>query len=58
MFKMKKMFVMLSLGFASGLPYILIISTSTAWLRDVGIDLSYIGSVSYTHLTLPTSYAV
>jgi PAT family beta-lactamase induction signal transducer AmpG len=43
MFKMKKMFVMLSLGFASGLPYILIISTSTAWLRDVGIDLSYIG---------------
>ena len=40
---MKKMFVMLSLGFASGLPYILIISTSTALLRDVGIDLSYIG---------------
>ena len=34
---------MLFLGFASGLPYILIISTSTAWLRDVGIDLSYIG---------------
>ena len=43
MFKIKKMFVMLSLGFASGLPLILIISTSTAWLRDVGIDLSYIG---------------
>ena len=43
MFNIKKPLVMLFLGFASGLPYILIISTSTAWLRDVGIDLSYIG---------------
>ena len=72
-------------GFASGLPYVLIFITLTAWLRDIGIDLSFIGfiswimltyslkflwapvvdrftvpifnrfgSVSYTHLTLPT----
>ena len=43
MYNIKKMFVMLALGFGSGLPYILLISTSTAWLRDVNIDLSYIG---------------
>ena len=43
MYNFKKMFVMLFLGFGSGLPYILLISTSTAWLRDVNIDLSYIG---------------
>ena len=47
MFKIKKMLVMLSLGFASGLPLILITSTSPAWLRSVGIDLSYIGFFSW-----------
>jgi PAT family beta-lactamase induction signal transducer AmpG len=34
---------MLSLGFGSGLPYILLISTTTAWLRDASIELSLIG---------------
>jgi PAT family beta-lactamase induction signal transducer AmpG len=43
MYNYKKMLVMLSLGFGSGLPYILLISTSTAWLRDINVDLSYIG---------------
>ena len=33
-------------GFASGLPYVLIFITLTAWLRDVGIDLSLIGFFS------------
>ena len=41
------MLVMLALGFSSGLPYILLISTSTAWLRDVNIDLSLIGLFAY-----------
>jgi PAT family beta-lactamase induction signal transducer AmpG len=31
------------LGFASGLPYMLVFSTLTAWLRDVGISLTEIG---------------
>ena len=43
MYNLKKMFVMLFLGFGSGLPYIILISTSPAWLRDINIDLSYIG---------------
>ena len=43
MYNLRKMFVMLSLGFGSGLPYILLISTTSAWLRDVSIELSLIG---------------
>ena len=43
----KKMFVMLSFGFASGLPFILILSTSSAWLRDVDIAKTYIGFFSW-----------
>ena len=38
-------------GFASGLPYVLIFITLTAWLRDVGIDLSLIGFFSWIMLT-------
>ena len=38
---------MFSFGFASGLPYMIIISTSTAWLRDVEVDLAYIGFFSW-----------
>jgi PAT family beta-lactamase induction signal transducer AmpG len=47
MYKFNKMFVMFSFGFASGLPYMIIISTSTAWLRDVDVDLVYIGFFSW-----------
>ena len=43
----KKMFVMLSFGFASGLPFILILSTSSAWLRDADIAKTYIGFFSW-----------
>ena len=43
MYKFNKMFVMFCLGFASGLPYMIIISTSTAWLRDADVELTYIG---------------
>ena len=46
MYKFNKMFVMFSFGFASGLPYMIIISTSTAWLRDVDVELAYIGFFS------------
>ena len=38
-------------GFASGLPYVLIFITLTAWLRDIGIDLSFIGFISWIMLT-------
>ena len=51
MFNFRKMFVMGSFGFASGLPYILIFSTLTAWLRDVDISLSTIGFFAWISLT-------
>ena len=38
-------------GFASGLPYVLIFITLTAWLRDSGIDLSLIGFITWIMLT-------
>ena len=47
MSKLTKLFVMFSLGFASGLPYMIIISTSSAWLRDADIELAYIGFFSW-----------
>ena len=37
-------------GFASGLPYVLIFITLTAWLRDVGVGLSLIGFISWIML--------
>ena len=51
------MFVMLALGFGSGLPYILLISTSTAWLRDVNIDLSYVGFFTWITFTYTFKFA-
>ena len=48
---------MLFLGFGSGLPYILLISTSTAWLRDVNVDLSYIGFFTWITFTYTFKFA-
>lgn len=45
------MLVMGAFGFSSGLPYILIFSTLTAWLRDVDISLSSIGFFAWISLT-------
>ena len=38
-------------GFASGLPYVLIVMTLTAWLRDIGMDLSVIGFMTWATFT-------
>jgi PAT family beta-lactamase induction signal transducer AmpG len=50
-FNYRKMLVMGAFGFSSGLPYILIFSTLTAWLRDVDISLSSIGFFAWISLT-------
>ena len=47
----RKLIGILLLGFASGLPYILVFSTLTAWLRDVGISLTEIGFFAWLVLT-------
>ena len=48
---MNKYLTMTGLGFTSGLPYMLIFSTLSIWLRDVGIDLTIIGFFAWISLT-------
>ena len=43
--------IMLALGFIAGLPYLLVFSTLTAWLRDEGISRSTIGFFSWVGIT-------
>ncbi len=45
---MNKNLTMAGLGFTSGLPYMLIFSTLSIWLRDVGIDLTIIGFFAHS----------
>ncbi|HUR39545.1 MAG TPA: MFS transporter [Verrucomicrobiae bacterium] len=45
---------MLFLGFSAGLPFLLVFSTLSAWLRSAGIALSSIGLLSY----VLTAYSV
>ena len=39
------------LGFSAGLPFLLVFSTLSAWLRDVGLALSTIGFFSWIGIT-------
>jgi len=41
---------LLVLGFAAGLPIILVFGTLSAWLRDAGVERSTIGFVSWVTL--------
>lgn len=42
---------MIFLGFSAGLPFLLVFSTLSAWLRDEGIDRSLIGFFSWVGVT-------
>ena len=44
--------LMLALGFSSGLPFLLIFSTQSAWLREAGVSRSAIGLMSYARARL------
>ena len=46
-----KVLSMIALGFSAGLPYLLIFSTLSAWLRDEGIERSVIGFFSWISAT-------
>ena len=48
---LKKIISFTGFGFASGLPYVLIFITLTAWLRDIGISLTLIGFISWIMFT-------
>ena len=42
---------MVFLGFSAGLPFLLVFSTLSGWLRDVGIERSVIGFFSWVGIT-------
>ena len=42
--------LMLPLGFSSGLPFLLVFSTLSAWLREAGISRTEIGMLSWVAL--------
>ena len=46
----RRSLVMLALGFAAGLPNLLIFDTLSAWLRDAGLSLEVIGFFSLATL--------
>lgn len=46
-----RVMVMIFLGFSAGLPYLLVFSTLSAWLRDVGIARTTIGFFSWVGIT-------
>lgn len=46
----RRLFIMLLLGFSSGLPFLLVFGTLSAWLRTAGISRTEIGLMSYVGL--------
>src|SRR5271170_5549478 len=49
--------LMLALGFSSGLPFLLIFSTQSAWLREAGVSRGAIGLMSYCALAFTFKFA-
>lgn len=45
------MLVIALLGFSAGLPFLLVFSTLTAWLRDVGVERTAIGFFAWVGIT-------
>jgi len=46
----RRLFIMLLLGFSSGLPFLLVFGTMSAWLRTAGVSRTDIGLMSYVGL--------
>ena len=46
-----RVIAMCFLGFSAGLPFLLVFSTLSAWLRDIGIDHTTIGFFSWVGIT-------
>jgi PAT family beta-lactamase induction signal transducer AmpG len=46
-----RVLAMVLLGFSAGLPFLLVFTTLSAWLRDVGVERSIIGFFSWVGIT-------
>lgn len=51
-----KVIAMLFLGFSAGLPFMLVFSTLSAWLRQVGIERTTIGMLSWVGLVFTLKF--
>lgn len=51
-----KVLAMLFLGFSAGLPFMLVFSTLSAWLRSVGIERTTIGMLSWVGLVFSLKF--
>jgi MFS transporter, PAT family, beta-lactamase induction signal transducer AmpG len=49
-YKHPRVLAMLFLGFSAGLPFMLVFTTLSAWLRELGIDRTTIGMLSWVGL--------
>src|SRR5690554_3970184 len=50
-YRQKPVMVIALLGFSAGLPFLLVFSTLTAWLRDVGVERTTIGFFAWVGIT-------
>jgi PAT family beta-lactamase induction signal transducer AmpG len=50
-YKQPRVVAMMFLGFSGGLPFLLVFSTLTAWLRDEGVSKSAIGFFAWVGIT-------
>lgn len=50
-YRQKPVLVIALLGFAAGLPYLLVFTTLTAWLNDAGIERTTIGFFAWVGIT-------
>ncbi|HSN71285.1 MAG TPA: hypothetical protein VLT59_07240, partial [Steroidobacteraceae bacterium] len=46
-YRERRVLAMLFLGFSAGLPFMLVFSTLSAWLREAGIERATIGMLSW-----------
>lgn len=51
LYTQKPIVVIALLGFSAGLPFLLVFSTLTAWLRDVGVERTAIGFFAWVGMT-------
>jgi PAT family beta-lactamase induction signal transducer AmpG len=52
-----RVIAMLFLGFSAGLPLLLVFGTLSAWLREVGVDRSTIGHISWVAILYAFKFA-
>jgi PAT family beta-lactamase induction signal transducer AmpG len=46
-YRQPRVLALLLFGFSAGLPFLLVFSTLSAWLRDVGVERATIGYFSW-----------